>query len=101
MAVGKPRGSLSSAALVDYEFVASFFRDFRPDAVVHLGECPSAPYSMIDVDHATWVQQNNIVSTLNILFAMRDNIPRAHEVGRSTRQAMQLESSRQGWRHEP
>lgn len=66
--------------LVNYDFVAGFFRDFRPDAIVHLGECPSAPYSMIDVEHATWVQQNNIVSTLNILFAMRDIVPEAHLV---------------------
>lgn len=66
--------------LVDYDFVAGCFQDFRPDAIVHLGECPSAPYSMIDVQHATWVQQNNIVSTLNILFAMRDIVPEAHLV---------------------
>ncbi|MDQ3889017.1 MAG: NAD-dependent epimerase/dehydratase family protein, partial [Actinomycetota bacterium] len=44
----------------------------------HLGECPSAPYSMIDVDHAVFVQTNNIVSTFNLLFAMRDLCPDAH-----------------------
>src|SRR5690606_28320598 len=49
--------------LRQYEFVAKVFREFRPDAVVHLGECPSAPYSMIDVEHATFVQVNNITST--------------------------------------
>ena len=66
--------------LTSWEFVKSIFEDFRPDAIVHFGECPSAPYSMIDVHHATWVQTNNIVGTFNILFAMRDITPEAHLV---------------------
>lgn len=37
--------------------------EVQPDAVVHLGECPSASYSMVDRDHAVFVQTNNIVST--------------------------------------
>ncbi|MCC7206749.1 MAG: NAD-dependent epimerase/dehydratase family protein, partial [Anaerolineae bacterium] len=41
--------------LRDYDFVEGIFKDFQPDTVVHLGECPSAPYSMIDVHHATFV----------------------------------------------
>jgi UDP-sulfoquinovose synthase len=66
--------------LVDYRFVESVFRDFRPDAVVHYGEQPSAPYSMIDVRRATFTQHNNVVGTLNVLFAMRDVSPDAHLV---------------------
>lgn len=66
--------------LTDWETVRSVFEEFRPDAVVQLGECPSAPYSMIDVHHATQVQINNIVGTFNILFAMRDLAPHAHLV---------------------
>jgi len=62
----------------DYDFVEQTFREFQPDAIVHLGECPSAPYSMIDVHHAVWVQTNNIMGTLNMLFAMRDVCPEAH-----------------------
>ena len=64
--------------LRDYNFVVKALRDFRPDAVVHLGECPSAPYSMIDVHHATFVQSNNLTTTLNLLFAIRDIRPDAH-----------------------
>jgi UDP-sulfoquinovose synthase len=60
--------------------VERVFREFEPEAIVHLGECPSAPYSMIDVDHAVFVQTNNLVSTFNILFAMRDIHPKAHLV---------------------
>ncbi|MFH1738672.1 MAG: NAD-dependent epimerase/dehydratase family protein, partial [bacterium] len=66
--------------LRDYDFVVNFFRAFDPEAVVHLGEMPSAPYSMLDIHHATFTQLNNIVSTLNILFAMRDYCPNCHLV---------------------
>ena len=66
--------------LDDWDVVASLFEQFRPDAVVHLGECPSAPYSMVDVAHATWVQRNNIVGTLNILYAMKEYVPDCHLV---------------------
>jgi UDP-sulfoquinovose synthase len=66
--------------LRDYAFVEQFFRDFKPEAIVHLGEMPSAPYSMVDVNHAVFTQTNNIVSTLNMLFAMRDIVPDAHLV---------------------
>jgi UDP-sulfoquinovose synthase len=66
--------------LTDYAFVESVFERFRPDAVVHYGEQPSAPYSMIDVRTATYTQANNVVGTLNVLFAMRDLAPDAHLV---------------------
>ena len=66
--------------LREYGFVESIFSQFQPDAVVHLGECPSAPYSMVDAEHAAFVQVNNIVSTLNILAAMKELRPRAHLV---------------------
>jgi UDP-sulfoquinovose synthase len=66
--------------LREYSFLESIFTEFQPDAVVHLGEMPSAPYSMIDVAHTTFAQANNIVSTLNLLYAMRDLQPDAHLV---------------------
>ena len=66
--------------LQDYDFVRQCLQDFQPDAIVHFGECPSAPYSMMDVKHATWVQTNNIVGTLNIVYAMKEVCPDAHLV---------------------
>ena len=46
--------------LRDYNFVLECFREFKPDAIVHFGEMPSAPYSMVDVDHCTFTQANNM-----------------------------------------
>ncbi len=66
--------------LRDYGFVENIFREFRPDAIVHFAECPSASYSMVDVHHTVFVQTNNIITTFNLLFAMRDLQPRAHLV---------------------
>lgn len=60
--------------------VARIFREFRPEAIVHFGECASAPYSMIDLKHAAFVQTNNLVTTFNLLFAMRKHCPDAHLV---------------------
>jgi UDP-sulfoquinovose synthase len=66
--------------LRNYALVETIFREFKPDAIVHFGECPSAPYSMIDVHHTVFVQTNNIATTFNLLYAMRDIRPEAHLV---------------------
>jgi UDP-sulfoquinovose synthase len=64
--------------LREYTLVERIFRDFEPEAVVHLGECPSAPYSMIDRERTMFVQMNNLTTTFNLLFAIRDLAPDAH-----------------------
>ena len=66
--------------LTDWDLVKTIFEEFQPEAIVHLGENPSAPYSMADVKHATWVQVNNVVGTMNILYAMKDFAPESHLV---------------------
>jgi UDP-sulfoquinovose synthase len=66
--------------MTDYNFVWNFFRSFEPEAIVHLAEMPSAPYSMIDIDHCTFTHTNNLLGTLNVLHAMRDACPGAHLV---------------------
>jgi UDP-sulfoquinovose synthase len=58
--------------LTDAQFTASMVADFRPDAVVHFAEQRSAPYSMVDRQHAVYTQQNNVVGTLNVLFAIAE-----------------------------
>ncbi len=52
-----------------------FIDEVKPEAIVHYAECPSAPYSMIDVEHAIEVQRNNVLGTLALLFTMRDIVP--------------------------
>jgi UDP-sulfoquinovose synthase len=64
--------------LREYSVVDRIFRDFQPEAVIHLGECPSAPYSMIDREHTMFVQMNNLTTTFNLMFAIRDLAPSAH-----------------------
>jgi UDP-sulfoquinovose synthase len=66
--------------LTDPSFVDEVFRATEPEAIVHYGEQPSAPYSMIDRRHAVATQRNNVEGTLNVLFAMRDVTPQAHLV---------------------
>src|SRR5438132_12283084 len=63
-----------------YQDAAYVLRQSRPDAIVHLGEQPSAPYSMIDCEHACYTQENNVVGTMNLLWAMKEFSPRAHLV---------------------
>jgi UDP-sulfoquinovose synthase len=66
--------------LADYEFLSSFIQKFEPEAVVHFAEQRSAPYSMIDRQHAVGTQVNNVVGTLNLLFALREFQPDCHLV---------------------
>ena len=66
--------------LTDYAFVEAVIDGFRPDTIIHYGEQPSAPYSMIDVRHATYTQANNVIGNLNVLFAIRDVSPETHLV---------------------
>ncbi len=66
--------------VTDYDFLSSVIEDFRPDAVVHFAEQRSAPYSMIDRKHAVSTQVNNVVGTLNLLFAIREIAPDCHLV---------------------
>ena len=64
--------------ITDYDFLSSGLRAFAPDAVVHFAEQRAAPYSMIDRKHAVFTQVNNVVGTLNLLFALRENHPDCH-----------------------
>ncbi len=54
-----------------------FLEEVKPEAIVHYAEIPSAPYSMVDADHAIKVQQNNVLNTLGLLWVMKDVVPEA------------------------
>jgi UDP-sulfoquinovose synthase len=64
--------------VTDYEFLSSVVEEFEPEAVIHFAEQRSAPYSMIDRKHAVFTQVNNVVGTLNLLFALREFQPDCH-----------------------
>jgi UDP-sulfoquinovose synthase len=64
--------------LTDAEFTYRTLREFRPDAVVHFAEQRAAPYSMIDRAHAVYTQTNNVVGTLNLLYAIAEIDPDIH-----------------------
>ena len=66
--------------LTDAEFTHAMVADFRPDAIVHFAEQRAAPYSMIDRKHAVYTQVNNVVGTLNLLYAIADVDPDIHLV---------------------
>ena len=57
--------------ILNFEFFSDAFKRFNPDALVHFGEQRSAPYSMIDRHHAVYTQHNNVIGTLNALFAIK------------------------------
>ncbi|MGA8491388.1 MAG: NAD-dependent epimerase/dehydratase family protein [Terriglobales bacterium] len=64
--------------VTEYDFLSSVIEDFEPEAVVHFAEQRAAPYSMIDRKHAVFTQVNNVVGTLNLLFALREFQPDCH-----------------------
>ena len=66
--------------VTDYDFLSSYFQAFGPEAVIHFAEQRAAPYSMIDRKHAVFTQVNNIVGTLNLLFAIREYDRHCHLV---------------------
>ena len=71
---------LFTGDITDYDFLCSAIDSFRPDAIVHFAEQRAAPYSMIDRKHAVFTQVNNVVGTLNVLFAIREVVPDCHLV---------------------
>ncbi|MBN4005381.1 NAD-dependent epimerase/dehydratase family protein [Nostoc sp. LPT] len=66
--------------ITNYEFLQKTLHQFQPNALVHFGEQRSAPFSMIDREHAVLTQVNNVVGTLNLLYAMREDFPDCHLV---------------------
>ncbi|MDM9380002.1 NAD-dependent epimerase/dehydratase family protein [Chlorogloeopsis sp. ULAP01] len=66
--------------ITNYDFLQKALHQFEPNAIVHFGEQRSAPFSMIDREHAVMTQVNNVVGTLNLLYAMKADFPDCHLV---------------------
>jgi len=67
-------------AVEDGDFLDEVVAEVRPEAVVHYGEQPSAPYSMMSRERAVETQHTNVIGTLNLLFSLRDHVPDCHLV---------------------
>jgi UDP-sulfoquinovose synthase len=66
--------------ITNYAFLDQALTAFQPEAIVHFGEQRSAPFSMIDREHAVLTQTNNVVGTLNLLYIIREKFPDCHLV---------------------
>ncbi|HVC28087.1 MAG TPA: NAD-dependent epimerase/dehydratase family protein [Gammaproteobacteria bacterium] len=62
----------------DFRFLEGVFREFKPDAMVHYAEQPSAPYSMRGYEEAELTLRNNLTTTLNVIWAVQKQAPACH-----------------------
>jgi UDP-sulfoquinovose synthase len=70
--------SIYKGDLMDYSFLSDVILKSKPEAFVHYAEQRSAPYSMIDREHAVFTQTNNVVGTLNVIYAIKELVPDCH-----------------------
>jgi UDP-sulfoquinovose synthase len=66
--------------ICNFEALNDLFADEKPDVVVHYGEQPSGPYSMIGHEEAALTLHNNVGGTLNVVHAILNNCPDCHLV---------------------
>lgn len=66
--------------ITNYDALSKAVANFAPEAMVHFAEQRSAPFSMIDREHAFYTQYNNVLGTLNVMYAIKDIVPECHLV---------------------
>ena len=64
--------------ICDYEFLSASFQAFEPTPAVHFGEQRSAPYSMMDRTRAVFTQTNNVMGSINLMYAIKEYAPECH-----------------------
>lgn len=62
----------------DYDILRQVVLTFKPDVVFHLGQIPSAPWSMKSRSNCLFTHQNNVNGTLNLLYAIKETYPDTH-----------------------
>lgn len=62
----------------DFSFLSNVFERFQPESLVHYAEQPSAPFSMIGFNEASQTLNNNLNSTLNVIWAVTKFCPNCH-----------------------
>ena len=64
--------------LLNHRSLYDLLKQTKPDAIIHFAEQPSAPYSMKGREACFFTQNNNVLGTINLLFAMKKYSPEAH-----------------------
>ena len=64
--------------LNDEAALREFLEEVKPESIIHYAEIPSAPYSMVDLNHAVKVQENNVLGTLKLLWIIKDVVPESN-----------------------
>jgi len=59
----------------NYPLVRMELKSFRPDCIVNLAQMPSAPHSMKDFQHCVHTHENNMKTTLTVLWAVKELMP--------------------------
>jgi len=70
--------ALYEGDLNHYDFLSMVVKEFQPEAFVHFAEQRAAPYSMISRKHTVYTQANNVLGTLNVLYAIKEFTPDCH-----------------------
>ena len=58
--------------------LSQVFKKFKPDAVIHFAELPSAPYSMLGSTEAWFTLENNLKTTFNLIWNIKTYNPNCH-----------------------
>ncbi|BCB96068.1 NAD-dependent dehydratase [Dissulfurispira thermophila] len=54
-----------------HDFLINLVKEFQPDTIIHYGEIPSAPYSMLNHNTSWETIQNNLNATLSVMWAIK------------------------------
>ena len=65
--------SFAEADLTDRAVVDELLAVHEPDTVIHTAAQPSAPYSQINGERASYTQHNNLQATRNLLWGLHEN----------------------------
>lgn len=71
-------GDYTPFDVTDYQALTQYIEQENPDVIVHLAEQPSAPYSMKGQEESAFTQNNNIIGSLNVLWAIKEINPKIH-----------------------
>ena len=77
---GREIGFINLDLANEYDRLVRVIEEVQPEAIVHFAEQRAAPYSMVDRKHAVYTQVNNVVGTMNVLYAIAEINPDIHLV---------------------